>query len=92
VSSTPTKKPNDSTDKVEYYKYVPHHQQKKWEELGWTFHCDLGPPHAAYSSLYKWEGSGTPVEPDSEIKITKKIDMEIDNDTDGELRGYCKEA
>jgi hypothetical protein len=54
-----------------YYKYVPHHQQRIWEELGWTFESDLGPPHAAYSSLYVWSGDGEPIIPNVEVKIVK---------------------
>lgn len=92
MSSTPITNLNNFTSKEEYYRYVPHHQQKMWEDLGWSFHCDLGPPHAAYSSLYKWEGNGPPVEPNSEIKINKKIDMEIVNDTDAELRCSSEES
>ena len=91
MSSTPIKKPNNSTNEEEYYKYVPHHQQKLWESLGWQFHCDLGPPHAAYSSLYMWMGSGPPVMPTNEIKINKDIDMVIKNDTDGKLCSSCEE-
>jgi hypothetical protein len=68
-----------------FYKYVPHHQQKLWEELGWTFHCDLGPPHAAYSSLYIWTGNGDPVVPNVEVKISKSIDMEKENGTGGDI-------
>lgn len=48
----------------EYYKYVPHHQQKVWEDAGWIFEKDLGPPHAAYSSLYKWPHNSEPIIPD----------------------------
>lgn len=92
MSSTPTKKQIDSTEKEEFYKYVPHHQQKMWEDLGWTFHCDLGPPHAAYSSLYKWEGSGQPVVPNSEVHIIKRIDMEIKDDTDTKLCSSLEES
>lgn len=48
-----------------YYKYVPHHQQKVWEDAGWVFEKDLGPPHAAYSSLYKWPHKSAPIIPDN---------------------------
>jgi hypothetical protein len=72
VSSTPIIKQSDFIVREEFYKYVPHHQQKLWESLGWTFHCDLGPPHAAYSSLYKWEGSGKPVVPNTPVQISNK--------------------
>jgi hypothetical protein len=85
VSSTPSTNSNENTKEEEYYKYVPHHQQKIWEELGWSFHAYLGPPHAAYSSLYKWMGSGLPVVPNTQIEINKKIDMEIkDDESNGE--------
>lgn len=92
MSSTPFKKSNDCAEKEEYYKYVPHHQQKKWEALGWSFHCDLGPPHAAYSSLYKWMGSGQPIVPDDSVQITKNIDMEIDSEANRELRCSSEET
>lgn len=49
----------------EYYKYVPHHQKTAWEEAGWVFDGDLGPPHAAYASLYCWPHDGEPVIPDN---------------------------
>lgn len=91
MSSTPTTNSSENTQKEEYYRYVPHHQQKKWEDLGWSFHAYLGPPHAAYSSLYKWMGSGVPVEPEAQIDIVKKIDMEKLDATDGELRSSGKE-
>lgn len=80
MSSTPTTNSNENTEKEEYYKYVPHHQQKMWEDLGWSFHAYLGPPHAAYSSLYKWMGSGAPVVPDIQINMKKKIDIGEKND------------
>jgi hypothetical protein len=48
-----------------YYKYVPHHQQREWEAAGWVFDQDLGPPHAAYASLYRWGMDGEPVIPDN---------------------------
>lgn len=58
-------------EKIEYYKYVPHHQQTKWEAVGWVFHKDLGPPHAAYSSLYIWPHEHDPVvPPDTDVIIT----------------------
>ena len=58
---------------------MPHHRQKAYEELGWTFSRDLGYPHAAYASLYVWAGKGEPVEPPNDISIIKKIDMEIED-------------
>lgn len=36
------------------FAYVPHHRQKEFEALGWVFDADLGYPHAAYASYYKW--------------------------------------
>ena len=36
------------------YAYVPHHKQKEFEALGWVFDADLGYPHAAYASYYRW--------------------------------------
>jgi hypothetical protein len=71
--------------KDKFYKYVPHHQQKLWEDLGWSFHCDLGPPHAAYSSLYVWDGDGDPVVPNVEVKILKPVDMEIKDGIGGDI-------
>lgn len=37
-----------------HFAYVPHHRQKEYEALGWVFDADLGYPHAAYASYYKW--------------------------------------
>ena len=37
-----------------HFAYVPHHRQKQFEALGWVFDADLGYPHAAYASYYKW--------------------------------------
>ena len=36
------------------FAYVPHHKQKEFEALGWVFDADLGYPHAAYASYYRW--------------------------------------
>jgi hypothetical protein len=55
------------TEKI--YRYVPHSNAKKYENLGWVFDSDLGPPHAAYASLYRWEGTGEPVEPEKDITV-----------------------
>ena len=38
----------------QHFAYVPHHRQKEFEALGWVFDADLGYPHAAYASYYKW--------------------------------------
>ena len=38
----------------QHFAYVPHHRQKEFEALGWVFDTDLGYPHAAYASYYKW--------------------------------------
>lgn len=37
-----------------HFAYVPHHKQKQFEALGWVFDADLGYPHAAYASYYRW--------------------------------------
>lgn len=59
-------------DNVTHYKYVPHHQRGKWEAVGWEFHRDLGPPHAAYSSLYVWSKEGEPVIPvDTDVSVVR---------------------
>jgi hypothetical protein len=43
------------------FKYVAHHEASKYEALGWEIAVyDLGPPHNAYSCLYKWVGKGRP--------------------------------
>lgn len=56
--------------KEKHFQYVPHHQRQKWEDAGWVFCQDLGPPHSAYSSLYEWAGEGDPVKPENiDIKI-----------------------
>ena len=52
---------------IQHYKFVPHHQTRKWEELGWVYAGELGPPHCAYSCLYAWPFDGEPIVPaDSE--------------------------
>ena len=57
-----------------YYKYVPHHQQKAWEEAGWVFDKDLGPPHAAYASLFRWPHKTEPVMPENTgVIIVKRL-------------------
>jgi hypothetical protein len=62
-----------------YYKYVPHHQQKVWEDAGWVFERDLGPPHAAYASLFKWPLESAPVIPDGTGVVIIKTLPEIDD-------------
>jgi len=56
------------------FMYVAHHMAKEFEAAGWEYSDDLGPPHSAYSSLYKWVGEGEPIIP--ETKLRKK-DEEI---------------
>lgn len=51
------------------FAYVPHSRQKRFEELGWEYSTDLGPPHCAYASLYKWAGDGLPVYPKDDISV-----------------------
>ena len=68
------------TESITYYRYVPHHQQKRWEDAGWEYHGELGPPHAAYSSLYVWPREGEPTIPEN-IDVTvaekrRKVDSE----------------
>lgn len=46
------------------YKYVPHWQTAQYEELGWQFAANLGPPHGCYSVLYVWAGEGEPKMPE----------------------------
>jgi len=53
------------------FAYVPHSRQKKFEDMGWEYECDLGYPHAAYASLYKWIGEGEPVYPENDIVVVK---------------------
>lgn len=48
----------------EYFKYVPHHQQKVWEDAGWVFDKYLEAPQASYCSLYKWPHDSAPIIPD----------------------------
>lgn len=57
--------------KEEYFCYVPHSLQKLFEDHGWEFHSDLGPPHCVYSSLFKWVGNGDPVYPETKIEVFK---------------------
>jgi hypothetical protein len=40
------------------FHYVAHGDRAEWEALGWVHEHDLGPPHNAYSSLYRWAGKG----------------------------------
>ena len=61
-------------DKI--FAYVPHSKQKLFEELGWEFSTDLGPPHAAYASLYEWAGDGLPVYPKDDITVLRDAVME----------------
>ena len=58
--------------KETYYRYVPYHREKSYEAVGWQYSGPLGPPHAAYASLYEWVGEGAPVEPEIEIEVKKK--------------------
>ena len=67
-------------ESCEYYKYVPHHQQKVWEEAGWVFERDLGPPHAAYASLFKWPYDTAPIIPDAIGISIIKVNPEINDD------------
>jgi hypothetical protein len=68
-------------DKV--YAYVPHHRQKVFEDKGWVYEADLGYPHAAYASLYRWDGEGLPVMPENDIGVVRApkrdniIDIEV---------------
>ena len=53
----------------ENFCYVPHSMSKIFEDLGWEFATDLGPPHAAYASLYRWAKDGDPIMPPSTITM-----------------------
>jgi len=55
------------------FMYVAHHRAKEFEAVGWEYSEDLGPPHSAYSSLYKWVGEGEPVIPEPRRKISDEI-------------------
>lgn len=69
-----TSKPGST---VHYY-YVPHHRQKEFEALGWVYDTDLGPPHAAYASLFVWHGEGEPKVPEEpHIVDVRDIDPDI---------------
>lgn len=64
-----------------YFKYVPHHQQKLWEDVGWVFDGDLGPPHAAYASLYRWPHESEPVVPENiGVIIVKTVAEQADGE------------
>jgi hypothetical protein len=68
-------------ESIHYYKYVPHHQQKVWEEAGWVFEKDLGPPHAAYASLYRWPHENDPVVPNgTDVIITNGFKEQDDGE------------
>lgn len=72
-------------DKV--YAYVPHHRQKVFEDKGWVYEGDLGYPHAAYASLYRWAGDGLPVMPENDIGVIrapKRDDIDIEVSENGE--------
>lgn len=62
-----------------FYCYVPHSQSKIFEDLGWEFASDLGPPHAAYASLYIWGKEGEPVHPSVNIEVNKKTERKIND-------------
>ena len=61
------------------FAYVPHSRQKHFEALGWEFSTDLGPPHCAYASLYKWMGEGLPVYPKDDITVLRELVVGDDN-------------
>ena len=63
----------DNKEEAGIFFYVAHHMAKEFEAVGWVFSTDLGPPHCAYASLYRWEGEGTPIIP--EPKPRKKDDI-----------------
>jgi hypothetical protein len=54
------------------FAYVPHSRQRQFEALGWEFSNDLGPPHCAYASLYKWAGEGLPIYPEDDICVGRR--------------------
>lgn len=56
------------------YRYVPHWQTTQYEELGWQFAANLGPPHGCYSALYVWAGEGAPVMPAEKDQSKEKTD------------------
>ena len=62
-----------------HYAYVPHHKQKQFEALGWVFDTDLGYPHAAYASYYRWPNElgevRYPIDDPSRIKEKVKYDI-----------------
>ena len=66
-------------DKI--FAYVPHSQQKKFEDAGWQYDCDLGYPHACYASLYIWAGDGEPVYPRIDISVLKPATKAQENDS-----------
>ena len=53
------------------YKYVPYSEEKRWEAVGWVYAQELGPPHAAYASLWMWPHDGEPVIPETEDLFAK---------------------
>lgn len=55
------------------FAYVPHSRQRQFEALGWEYANDLGPPHCAYASLYKWAGEGLPVYPVDDICVGRAL-------------------
>lgn len=59
------------------YAYVPHHKRKEFEDLGWEYENDLGPPHSCYSSLYRWKGEGAPVYPSTDLFEKEKREREM---------------
>lgn len=60
--------------------YVPHSRQRKFEELGWEYANDLGPPHCAYASLYEWVGDGEPIYPPDDIGVVRSKPEDETND------------
>jgi hypothetical protein len=49
---------------TEHYFYVPYQFEAEFSALGWVFDSLLGPPHCAYSSLWRWAGEGEPAIPE----------------------------
>ncbi len=49
--------------RITHYAYVRHADWPRWTRLGWTYHCELGPPHGTYSALFEWHGAGDPAMP-----------------------------
>lgn len=51
------------TERIKFFRYVPHSLRRSYAGLGWRFAAYLGPTHGAYAVMMEWCGAGEPREP-----------------------------